>query len=258
MKTAIFAAIFSLSTIASIQSAYAEVNGKFSIETGVEYYSGKYGGTQSTDILYVPVTGKLQVKDWTFKMTVPYLQITGPGNVVNGIGQTVVATTRTRPARSGMGDIVIAATRNVYNGGPAGLIVSLTGKVKLGTADSAQGLGTGMNDYSIESTLSQTFEDVTAFGTVGYRMYGSPATYTLNNVFYGSLGGSYKVDQETNAGVMFIASQKLMAIRSNRAEALVFVSHKLERNWKIQGHFLKGFTNSVPDWGGGILVDYLF
>lgn len=259
MKNAILAAsLIALFAIAPIQTAYAEESGKFSLETGMDYNTGKYGGTQSTDILYVPFTGKYQGKSWTLKLTIPYLQITGPDNVINGVGAAGTATT-TRSTRSGMGDVLAAATHNAYNGGPAGLIVNLTGKVKFGTASSTNGfgLGTGKNDYAFQSDLFQVAGDHTTFGSFGYKVHGSPAGYTLNNVFYGSLGRSYKFDQETNGGMMLNLGQATTATGPSHIEAIFFASHKLDKNLKAQGYVLKGFTNSVPSWGAGATVAFL-
>ncbi len=260
MKNAILAAIVVSSFALVPVQAGAAAEGQFSLETGMDYNTGKYGATQATDILYVPVTGRYQGKEWTLKLTVPYLQITGPANVVviNGAGLTGVATTNTRSTRAGLGDVLVAASHNVYNGGPSGVVANLTGKIKFGTASSSKGLGTGKNDYTLQSDLYQVVGKITFFGTLGYRVYGSPATYSLNNVFFGALGGSYKFGPMTSGGVMLNGGQKVTATGSSRLEALLFVSHRIEKNWKTQGYLLKGFTNSVPEWGGGATVAYLF
>lgn len=258
MKNAVLAAsLIALFATASIQTANAEESGKFSLETGMDYNTGKYGGTQSTDILYVPVTGKYQGKSWTLKLTVPYLQITGPSNVINGVGITGAATTNTSTTRSGLGDVIAAATHNAYSGGSSGFLVNLTGKVKFGTASSTQGLGTGKNDYALQSEIYQVTGNLTSFGTLGYKLHGAPAGYTLNDVFYGSLGGSYKFDQETNGGMMLNLSQQTTATGSSHIEAIFFASRKLDKNLKAQGYVLKGFTNSVPSWGAGATVAFL-
>ncbi len=259
MKDAIFTAGLIVIFVASlVQVAHAETDGKFSLETGLDTNSGKYGRAEATDILYVPVTGKYQGKSWSFKVTIPYLRITGPGNVINGVGLTGAAATTARTTQSGMGDVVVAASNNIYNDVTSGVMVNLTGKIKLGTADSTKGLGTGQNDYAFQSDLYQVTGDLTTFGTLGYRMYGSPATYTLNNVFYGWLGGSYKFDHASSGGIMFNYSQKVVITGSSHSEVIAFASQKLEDNWKAQGYLLKGFTNSVPDWGAGVNITYLF
>lgn len=245
-----------------VQSAFAEDSGKFSLETGMDYNTGKFGGAQSTDILYVPVTGKYQDKSWTLKLTVPYLQITGPGNVIkvlNGVGQTGGAISNTPVTRSGMGDMVMAATHNTYYDSASGLMFNLTGKVKFGTASTVKGLGTGKNDYALQSELYHVTESLTSFGTLGYKLYGNTAGagYKLLNGFFGSLGGSYKFGQETSGGAMLNLGQKITTTGSSHVEAIFFASHKIEKNWKARGYVLKGITKSVPAWGVGASVAYL-
>lgn len=260
MKTTVFAAgvIVSL-PIVYLQAAHAESNGVFSLETGMDYNTGKYGGTQSTNILYVPVTGKYQSKSWSLKLTVPYLRITGPGNVINVInGFAVTGTTSAPVTRSGMGDVVAAVTGNAYNGGVSGLKVNLTGKVKFGTASVAKGLGTGANDYAFQADLFESIGKFTPFGTFGYKVYGSPPGFTLNNAFYGLLGSSYKFTPETSGGALLTYSQKITAKGAPHEQALLFVTRRVEKYWKVQGYALKGFTKSVPDWGIGATVGYQF
>jgi hypothetical protein len=255
MKNTIFpTALIAIFAVADYQMAHAEENGKFTFETGMDYNTGKYGSTKSTSILYVPFTGKYRGQSWTLKLTVPYLRVSGPSNVINGVGSTGVMTT-TSTTRSGLGDVIVAATRNVYYSGSSGLLLNLTGKAKLGTADSAQGLGTGKNDYSFQSEVYKLTDSLTSFGILGYKDYGQPTGYTLNNVFYGSLGGSYKFGKETYGGIMFSFAQKSTATGSSRNEAILFASQKLSTNLKAQGYVLKGFTKSVPDWGlGGTFI----
>jgi hypothetical protein len=258
MKYAILAAsLFASFATATVQTAHAQESGKFTLQTGMDYNTGKYGGTQSTNMLYVPVTGTYRYKTWTLKLTVPYLRITGPLNVVNGVGVVTTANT-TSTTRSGLGDVIAGATHTAYYDASTGLLVNLTGKIKLGTASSTQGLGTGMNDYMFQSDIYQITGDLTRFGTIGYKIYGSPAGYTLNNILYGSLGGSYKFDQKTNGGMMLRLGQKSTTTGSSRMEAIFFVSRKLDKTWKAQGYVLKGFTKSVPDFGAGATIAYLF
>lgn len=258
MKNAILAASLILSFAGmTIQSAHAESDGKFSLQTGMDYSTGKYGGTQSTDILYVPFTGKYQGSAWTLKLTVPYLQISGPSNVLHGIGATGGTTSTTSTTRSGLGDVVMSASHSVYGNLSSGFLANLTGKIKLGTASSSKGLGTGKDDYSLQADLYQVTGKLTTFGTLGYKVYGKPSGYTLNDGFYGTLGSSYKFNQETSGGAMLMLGQKVSAAGSSHADALLFLSHKIQKNWKAQGYVLKGFTKSVPDWGGGVSLAYL-
>lgn len=243
-----------------IQTVHAEEGGKFILETGVNHNSGKYGGTRSTDIWYVPVTLKYQDQSWTLKLIVPYLRITGPGNVIDVMNGGAAANgnfTTSPVTRSGLGDVIASASRNAYNGGPSGVVVNLTGKIKFGTASLAQGMGTGATDFAFQSDTFKVTGSLTTFGSLGYKIYGSPPGYTLQNAFYGSLGESYKFSQETYGGISINLGQKNISTGSFHRQAMLFAGHKLDKNWKLQGYVLKGFTKSVPDTGAGVSVDYL-
>jgi len=255
-NTVVAAAVVALFTIAA--PAQAEETRKFNLGIGMFYSTGNYGGTQSTDILYVPVTGKYQSNGWTLKLTVPYLRITGPGNVLNGVGLTGNPNVPTRSTQAGLGDVLAAVSHKVYDGGTAGFVVNLTGKIKFGTADSSKGLGTGQNDYALQLDLSKTMGNLTPFGSIGYKVYGSPAAYTLNNVFFGSLGIDYKFSHENNGGALLTLRQKALATGFPHREALLFVNHKFDKNWKTQGYVLRGFTNGSPRLGAGVAIDYQF
>ena len=240
------------------QVAFAEDAGVFSVTSGVDYSSGKYGSQDRTDITSVPVIGKYEVDSWVFKLTVPYVSITGPGNVSPGIGKFKNSTTMKRSTESGLGDIVAAATYNVYNGGNGGPAIDVTGKVKFGTADDKKGLGTGENDYIGQVDLYQSFGDFTALGTIGYRVYGDTSAARLDNVFFGSVGGSYKIASGTSAGVIYDYRPAITSNGSAVSEATAFVNHKISDNWKAQAYLVKGFANGSPDYGVGALVGYIF
>ncbi|OIQ90433.1 hypothetical protein GALL_276670 [mine drainage metagenome] len=237
---------------------WAGDSGTFSLTTGFDYSSGKYGGTTATDITSVPVIAKYQVDRWVLKLTVPYITITGPGGVVPNIGQTQTITTTQRTTESGLGDIVAGASYNLLNGSSGMPVIDLTGKVKIGTADAAKGLGTGENDYTAQVDMYKGFGDFTALGTVGYRAYGDTSTTTLDNVFFGSVGGVYKLTPNTSTGLIYDYRPAITARGSSMSEMMAFVSQKITHNWKAQGYLVKGFSNGSPDYGVGALASYVF
>lgn len=253
------ASVAALACAVSSMPVHASEPGKFSLGVGVFRSSGTYGGVQTTDILYVPVTGKYQTGKWKFKVIVPYLRMTGPGNVLNGLGLTGAPNATTRSTQSGLGDVIAKATRKVYNGGASGFMVSLTGKIKLGTADAAKGLGTGENDYAFQTNVAHLVgHRLTAFGSLGYRIYGSPPAYTLNNVFYGMIGGNYKFSPETSGGGLVYLRQPVLVNGFPRREAMLFVNQKIDAGWKLQGYLIKGFAKASPDFGVGVSTIHTF
>jgi len=243
---------------ADTQSEWAENNGTFSLTTGFDYSSGKYGDKEKTDTTSVPVIAKYELDRWVLKLTVPYVTITGPGNVVPNIGQVRNATTTKRTTESGLGDIVAGVTYSLFDGSNGMPMIDLTGKVKFGTADKNKGLGTGENDYSAQVDLYKGYGAFTALGTVGYRVYGDTSATHLDNVFFGSVGGVYKVASSTSAGVIYDYRPAISAHGSAVSEMMAFLSQKISSHWKAQGYLVKGFSDGSPDYGVGALVGYVF
>jgi hypothetical protein len=58
-----------------------------SFSTATDFTTGNYGGASSTDIWYVPFTARYDKDRASFRLVIPYLNITGPGNILGpGIG----------------------------------------------------------------------------------------------------------------------------------------------------------------------------
>lgn len=257
----------------SAVSAPALADDKVSLTTGFDYSTGKYGNTQSTDILYVPVTAKYESDNLTLKLTVPYISVTGPGGVIQGFGRVPQpaggttggvsrfgrpsgGTSSATSTNSGLGDVIASAGYTVYTGDA--LSVDAVGKVKFGTADANKGLGTGRNDYSAELDGYYTLAPKsTLFVTAGYKIVGAPAGVPTTNVPYGMLGFDQKTSEVSNAGVMYSQVNSVSPTIPDQKDVTFYVSKKYSPTLKIQANLLKGFSTSSPDLGVGLMVtDY--
>lgn len=222
------------------------------LATGFDYSSGKYGSSSTTDILTIPVIGIYKSNLWKVKLTIPYVRISGPGDVLpNGV-RTKATTTNKSTTHSGLGDIVAAATYNVNSGSESNLGVDLTGKIKFGTASTS--LGTGQNDFAAQVDVYQRLDRFTLMVALGYEVMGSPAGIDMNNVAYGALGGDYVFTGQTSGGLKMRSSQKPSAISAEQRELSVYINHKLEEHMIFSGYVLKGFSDGSPDIGIGVLV----
>lgn len=248
-------------------SAPALADDAFSLTSGFDYTTGTYGNTQSTQILYIPVTAKYESGDWTAKLTVPYIRVTGPGGVLQGFGRVAPPTSASTPTsprfgrsagggtatNSGLGDIVAALGRTVIGGGEDDVFqLDVVGKIKFGTADPNAGLGTGENDYSGQLDATYWLSDETSLlGTAGYRIIGQPAGIAVNNVYFGSAGVDHATSDATNVGVLFDYVQKITFYGYDQKVGTAYVSHKLSPTLKMMGYLLKGFSDGSPDRGIG-------
>ena len=257
--------IFMMGTLGNA-AAWAEDGGNFYLGAGFDYSSGNYGTDTTTTILSIPVAGMYQNGDWLFKLTVPYVRITGNGSVVPGMGGAVPgmgggssggggmggAGNAASTTQSGLGDAVAAVTYNMYSGIENAFGMDLTGKVKFATAST--GLGTGETDYAVQVDVYRNFDRFTATGSLGYQVLGDPPGGDLNNAAYGMLGGNYQFTGQTAAGAELRMSQKLYATGTGPRELVVYLSHRPDERLRISGYLLKGLSDGSPDSGIGAMI----
>jgi len=251
-----------MSGVLGAMTAWAADDANTYVATGFDYSTGNYGSNSTTTILSIPIMGMYRTGPWMFKLTVPYVRITGDGSVVSGLGGAVsgqgnvvsggTGSKSSSTTRSGLGDVIAAATYNIYSGSANDFLVDLSGKVKFGTADT--GIGTGENDYAAQVDVYQSFDRFTAMGGLGYEVLGSPAGVDMNNVAYGILGGYYQVTDQTGGGVQMKVSQKPSLIGAEQRELTAYVSHNIHENLTMRAYVLKGFADGSPDSGFGLLI----
>src|SRR2546428_11503849 len=91
--------LFALGLLAFAQGALAADAGEFSLGVGFNYSSGEDGTSTTTEILSIPIIGRYDHGPWIFKLTIPYLSISGGTSVVPGIGSV----SSSNPKRRGGG-----------------------------------------------------------------------------------------------------------------------------------------------------------
>lgn len=243
--------------VAALLSAAAEA-GEFTLTSGLDYSSGKYGGSELTEIWYVPVTAKFESGASTFKLTLPYVRITAPvgGKLIDG--RPVSAGSGARETQAGLGDVVVSYSYSLLEQPVRGFLLDLTAKVKLATADADKGLGSGENDYSVLADLFYLAGAWTPFATVSYRLTGDPAGSNLENVWGGTLGLGYKQSPENSLGLMWDMRQAstVSGVASNDVTA--YWVHKFSAGLKLQSYVVKGFSSASADWGMGLMLGKTF
>ena len=266
------------------------------LSVGTDYASGKYGGTERTEIFAIPLGAKYVTGPVTFRLSTSWLHVTGtrsvfasglggvshsggnsgPGSSNSGSGSSnsgsgssnsgsgssgsgsssSSSTSTARTTDSGIGDIVVAVVYKAVDN--KGLLVDLTGKIKFATASESKGLGSGKNDYAAQIEAEQAIGKGYLNGGIGYKWLGDPAGVDLRNVVYGTVGGGFKPTADTTVGISYDQAQA--ARRGNEAprEVSLYASQRLTKNMKLNGYLFKGLSDSTPDWGAGVGLAYNF
>ena len=251
----------------------------FSVGTGANYSSGNYGTRTTTEIWSAPFAATYQSDRWTFGLTVPYVRVHGSGNVIPGTGLVdntnplgrgldqllggggfTTGTSRSTAGSSatGLGDVVASAGYNVISSTDRSFGLTLSGKLKFGTADVDKGLGTGQNDYGLALDSYKTLGRLTPFGGVGWNNYGSSTYIKLSNGINANAGVDYRFESHDNVGVAYTYRQRIAAGGAAQSEVSAYWSHQLNGRVRLQGQALGGTTNGSPDWGVGTSINYTF
>jgi hypothetical protein len=227
-----------------------------SLSAGVEYTSGKYGGTEDIEDIYVPITGTIYFDNVAISLTVPYLSFRAPsGTTVTDPGGGPVPGSGPTIKEGGLGDIVAGVTvYDVFLSDDRSVAVDLVGRVKLGTADRDKGLGTGEEDFLLRADVYKFFDRFTLIGSGGYKLRGDPSDVDLENGFLASIGGSYELSRDSSIGLFYDYRESSLQDSDALSEVSLYSSHALGESWFIQLYVLAGFGDSSPDWGGGIVV----
>lgn len=232
-----------------------------SVAIGTEYSSGKYGQTSNTNVLLVPISVSYREDKTTVSLVVPYLRISGPGNIIGAARNQVQvngAVTPPRAVSSGLGDVVLGLTQNMYANPNNGWAIDLTGNIKFGTADSVSGLGTGETDYALQTDVAKYFDEFDLFGTLGWRKMGNPPGITFKNPGYSSIGAGYSSSENLRFGMAYDFRQRVIAGTANFAEVLAFVNYQISKPARLQIYALKGLTDNSPDKGLGTTVNFAY
>lgn len=249
-----------LSAVCLLSSAIhlSAENGQWKISSGVDFSSGDYGSDETTEIWYVPVNLSYAQGPWQAKVTVPWIQIKGPGNVVGaGDGGIVIPGGDDEvTTESGIGDIWTSLTYSV-EAIPADLLyLDVVGKVKVPTADEDKGLGTGEVDYTLQFDLFKPLGKLTPMFTLAYKFKGDPDEYDLNDVFYLSGGADYRYSDEMNFGATLDFQEASTDSADDSLEIFSYLSYDLDEQWKLTAYTHIGLSDGSPDAGGGLSFSY--
>lgn len=271
-----------ISGLLLIGVSVAHATDRFSVGTGANYSSGKYGTSTTTDIWSVPFTAQYQGDRWTFKLIVPYVSIRGAGNVIPGTGPvknsnplgrglghllgggpnpppgSTSTTTTTSTSASGLGDVVASAGYRLMSSKDRSFALDLTGRVKFGTADANKGLGTGKNDYGLSLDTYKVLGAWTPFGGVGWTNYNSSPYIKLRNGFNANAGVDYRVGSYDSVGAFYNYRQRIALGGAVQSDFTAYWNHRFGKQLQLQSYALAGTANGSPDWGVGSSISYSF
>jgi hypothetical protein len=237
--------------------------GTFTLSSGFDWSTGDYDDPEDTDILYVPLTvgyrwerfpvTPYRLDELELRVTVPYLDVDGPGVLVDGVPVTDVAVVDRGGQRDGLGDVLIRTTYRIFPPPGSRLpLLELTARVKAPTADRSDGLGTGEVDTTLEIGLAQRFGMLSVFASAGYRFVGDPPRGHLDDTVLASVGGSLRLAERFGAGLAYDWRQSATPGSDDLHELLPYAWFDLGEHLRVGPYAVVGLSDGSPDIGAGL------
>ncbi len=228
--------------------------------SGIDYSSGKYGDSQSTDILVGLTSLALTAGNFQFSASMPYLTITGPAYVVIGSGGVPAVIKPNAGAsstnRSGWGDLNLSATYTVPSEYLDDFDVAITGRTKIATAESAKGLSTGATDFAFFLDVSRPFGVWSPFVTLGYRVPGNPGFYAFNDAPSFSVGTSVQLGDNVVAIASYDFDGSISSTLADAQQLFGSVSWLCNDRWTFTVYAEAGLSSGAPGVGTGLLISW--
>jgi hypothetical protein len=257
-------------------AAQATDEGYLSLDIGFERSSGSYGGTTSIESTSIPFTVRYARNDWSLKLTVPYLSVTGDGSVIiggmrdggghmggasgmrtgigmgGGPGGGGSGSGSTRITHSGLGDVSLFASYNLLQNEDGASGLDVAGRIKFGTA--ATTLGSGENDYALQTSAYTAFGKLSPGLMLGYQTLGSSSTLQLGSAAYGSFSLDYILSDTLSLGASYWYAQAVSATGYAQRELSLYAVTGLGDSLTLRGYVLHGYSSGSPDSGFGLAL----
>jgi hypothetical protein len=234
----LFFMIFSGST------SVAGADPRVELSAGGEYSSFKLSDGSTSTIWYAPFSARLDVGNWTFRATVPYISITAPGNLivlldddptgagVGGNGKTQTAgTIRTV---SGIGDSSLSATYSFDDIKGSPLYVDLGARVRLPTGNVHEGTGVGATDYGLQSEVGLDLDRWGIALNGGRRLLGQVNGLDRVDGWQAGTDAWLNLGPHALVGLYYDWRDASEPGLSNPRDAGVYLSYRLNRRWKMR------------------------
>lgn len=258
-------------TLALVASGFAAEETSASLATGLDFSTGKYGGSTTSTSWSAPLDVTWREGDFNLGVSTSWLRVSGAGASIPGIGPIAalradrglfprlagrfpVPTANT--TASGFGDVALHGGWSHALGENAPTL-GLGAALKLGTADAAKGLGSGENDWSADVSLSGGGA-VRWHVSLGYQLLGDPEGVELDNGLRGSLSFAWATERAGDWELGWDGAQSTNAGTPAASALRVGWSRAAGEKISVSLYASKGLSDASPDFGAGLSIGVTF
>jgi hypothetical protein len=224
-----------------------------------DYAKGHYGTPDKFVDTFASVSGQYDWERVSLKISMPYIWSKSESDVVIDAEDGVICdtncpTTKQTDKVSGRGNLTLALSYSLPKEEDR-IDLTMTGKIRFGTADPDKGLGTGKTDYSIDFEFSRGFGDFTPLLGVGYRWRSKPYPESrLVDAPYAWTGIIYSFNDMSDAELFYGYRRPSSTTSLAGRDVSLALYHRLNKRIRLNASVGKGLSINNPDWFGGLGV----
>ncbi len=238
--------------------ARTQTSASLTVETGLEYGSGRYGTGARSSYVQAPTQLTWTVDRWSAELTLAYLVLWIPAGDLAIDGSIVAASkphAASAPRRvSGPGDVVAALMHSWPGAESSDPTYRVRGEVKFGTAAERRGLGTGRNDYSLQIERLQTAGPWSLDVLAEHAWVGRIDALALRDTWSASLDLDYDLTGADSIGVTYSAQSPLARTLHSASDLAAHWQHALGDTAGVRASFSKGLSNASPDYTAALTL----
>lgn len=252
-KAALLAAV---SLLAMAGAAHAET--RLSFTAGLEYSSGEYGGTETTEVVAAPFGVRLTVDDWTFRASSAYMQVSGPADISEDGEAGGSGPIARDQAAHGVADTTVSLERAFRRIGGSNAYVEVTARARLPSGDEERGFGVGTVDYGVVTEIGVSSEDGGAFVSAGYRFLGKrDEGPDRQDGMQAGVGAWLPVGGRGRVGVFGNWRKASVEDGDDPSQAGGYISYRMSERLRVTFAASGGLSDASPEYTAGIRFNWL-
>ncbi len=234
--------VFILSSF--VGSTFAARPAEVTLTTGFDRSSGDFGQAAETTIESLPLTVRVDTREWVFKMQSSQLRI----EQITEDGLT--------SKESGQGDTLLSVAKKSWFRWRGINYIDVGIRTKVPTADQDKRLGTGEADWMLQFDGYRQMGKWMPCGSVGYRWYGDSVEEPRDNGVYGSVGLNYNYSPRVSAGMLLDFRSANTSRIEDGEEMIPYMVFALNSRWSISVYGVFGLSKGSADNGSGLQLVY--
>ena len=238
-------------------TAWAET--RLSFSTGVDYSSGEYGGTETTEVIAVPFAVRLTMDDWSFRVAASYLDVTGPADISeDGDSNEAPGTVVRMGSDTGWGDTTVSVERAFRRIGGSNMYAEVSARARLPTGDEDKGLGVGATDYAVVTEVGVSSSAGGAYISAGYRFLGErDEGPERQDGTQAAIGFWLPVGNRMRVGAFGNWREASVEGNDDPANAGAYLSYRMSERLRVTLTASGGLSDASPDHMVGVRFNWL-